>query len=51
MDMPFCDIGIEIGTRGVAGAASSRVDYLLTGDGGDEIWASHPVYAAQKIVR
>jgi asparagine synthase (glutamine-hydrolysing) len=51
MDMPFCDIGIEIGTWLLSQAAGPRVDYLLTGDGGDEIWASHPVYAAQKIMR
>jgi asparagine synthase (glutamine-hydrolysing) len=51
MDMPFCDIGIEIGTWLLSKAASTHVDYLLTGDGGDEIWASHPVYAAQRIMR
>jgi asparagine synthase (glutamine-hydrolysing) len=51
MDMPFCDVGIEIGTWLLAKAARSNVDYLLTGDGGDELWASHPVYAAQKIMR
>ena len=51
MDMPFCDIGIEIGTWLLSQAAAPHVDYLLTGDGGDEIWASHPVYAAQKIMR
>jgi asparagine synthase (glutamine-hydrolysing) len=51
MDMPFCDIGIEIGTWLLSQAAGAKVDYLLTGDGGDEIWASHPVYAAQRIVR
>jgi asparagine synthase (glutamine-hydrolysing) len=51
MDMPFCDIGIEIGTWLLAQSARSSVDYLLTGDGGDEMWASHPVYAAQKIMR
>jgi asparagine synthase (glutamine-hydrolysing) len=51
MDMPFCDIGIEIGTWLLSQAAGSKVDYLLTGDGGDEIWASHPVYAAQRIIR
>jgi asparagine synthase (glutamine-hydrolysing) len=50
MDMPFCDIGIEIGTWLLSKAAAPSVDYLMTGDGGDEIWASHPVYAAQKIV-
>jgi asparagine synthase (glutamine-hydrolysing) len=51
MDMPFCDVGIEIGTWLLSKAASGNVDYLLTGDGGDEIWASHPVYAAQRIMR
>ena len=51
MDMPFCDIGIEIGTWLLCKAASTHVDYLMTGDGGDEIWASHPVYAAQRIMR
>ena len=51
LDVPFCDIGIEIGTWLLSQAASGEVDYLLTGDGGDEIWASHPVYAAQKIMR
>jgi asparagine synthase (glutamine-hydrolysing) len=51
MDMPFCDIGIEIGTWLLAKAASGNVDYLLTGDGGDELWASHPVYAAQRIMQ
>jgi asparagine synthase (glutamine-hydrolysing) len=50
MDAPFCDIGIEIGTWLLAKAAGGRVDYLLTGDGGDELWASHPVYAAQKLM-
>jgi asparagine synthase (glutamine-hydrolysing) len=51
MEVPFCDIGIEIGTWILASAAAGRIDYLLTGDGGDEFWASHPVYAAQKLVR
>jgi asparagine synthase (glutamine-hydrolysing) len=51
MDMPFCDIGIEIGTWVLVKAAAPSVDYLFTGDGGDEIWASHPVYAAQRIMR
>lgn len=51
MEDPFCDVGIEIGTWMLAEAAHGRVDYLLTGDGGDELWASHPVYAAQRIMR
>lgn len=51
MDVPFCDAGIEVGTWLLGGAAQSKVEYVLTGDGGDEIWASHPVYAAQKLMR
>ena len=51
MEVPFSDIGIEIGTWIMSRAAGSQVDYVLTGDGGDEIWASHPVYAAQKMLR
>ena len=50
MEVPFCDIGIEVGTWLLARCASGRVGYLLTGDGGDELWASHPIYAAQKLV-
>jgi asparagine synthase (glutamine-hydrolysing) len=50
MDSPFCDIGIEIGTWLLARRAAGHVDYLLTGDGGDELWASHPVYAAQRLM-
>jgi asparagine synthase (glutamine-hydrolysing) len=51
MEVPFCDIGIEIGTWVLGRAARGHVEYVLTGDGGDEIWASHPVYAAQKLLR
>jgi asparagine synthase (glutamine-hydrolysing) len=51
MEVPFCDVGIEVGTWLLGGAAQGHVDYVLTGDGGDEIWASHPVYAAQKLMR
>ncbi len=50
MEVPFCDIGIEVGTWILARSARGRVGYLLTGDGGDELWASHPIYAAQKLV-
>ena len=50
MEVPFCDAGIEVGTWIMARAATGRVDYVLTGDGGDEIWASHPAYAAQRLL-
>lgn len=51
MDVPFCDIGINVGTWILGGAAEGRVGYVLTGDGGDELWGSHPVYAAQRLLR
>jgi asparagine synthase (glutamine-hydrolysing) len=51
MEVPFCDIGIEVGTWILARSATQDVGYLLTGDGGDELWASHPVYAAQRLIR
>lgn len=50
MDVPFCDVGVELGNWIVGNAARGDVAYMLTGDGGDELWASHPVYAAQRIV-
>jgi asparagine synthase (glutamine-hydrolysing) len=51
MDVPFCDAGINVGTWLLGHAATGRVQYVLTGDGGDEFWASHPVYAAQRLLR
>ncbi len=51
MDLPFSDIGLEIGTWLLGSAARRRVEVLFTGDGGDELWASHPVYAAQRLIR
>ena len=51
MEVPFCDVGIEVGTWLLGGIARGRTEYVLTGDGGDEMWASHPVYAAQKLMR
>ncbi len=50
MDVPFCDVGLEVATWLLARAAGGEVDFVLTGTGGDEIWASHPVYAAQRVV-
>jgi asparagine synthase (glutamine-hydrolysing) len=51
MDVPFCNIGINIGSWLLGSAAAGRADYVLTGDGGDEFWGSHPVYLAQRFVR
>jgi len=51
MDEPFCDVGINIATYILGKAAEGAVPYVLTGDGGDELFASHPVYEADKIAR
>ena len=51
MEVPFCDAGINVGTWLLGRAATGQVSYVLTGDGGDELWASHPVYAAQRALR
>ncbi|MFZ9968158.1 MAG: asparagine synthetase B family protein [Steroidobacteraceae bacterium] len=51
MDQPLCDIGLEQASWMVGAAAEGEVDVILTGDGGDEMWASHPVYAAQRMLR
>jgi asparagine synthase (glutamine-hydrolysing) len=51
MDVPFCDVGINVGTWILGREARKHVSYVLTGDGGDEIWGSHPVYAAQRLMR
>jgi asparagine synthase (glutamine-hydrolysing) len=50
MEVPFSDIGLEIGSWLLGTAAEKRVDVIMTGDGGDEMWASHPVYAAERLV-
>jgi asparagine synthase (glutamine-hydrolysing) len=50
MDVPLCDVGIVTASWLLGGAAGGRVPFVFTGDGGDEMWGSHPVYAAQRIV-
>lgn len=49
MDEPFCDIGIEIGTYLLGQAARGNVSCVLSGEGGDELFAGHPVYVADKV--
>jgi len=49
MDEPFCDIGINIATYILGREAAKDVNYIFTGDGGDELFAGHPVYEADKI--
>ncbi len=49
MDEPFCDIGIEMATFLLGQAAQGRVSYVFSGEGGDELFAGHPVYVADKV--
>ncbi len=48
MDEPFCDAGIEIGTYLLGKTAGGDAAYVLSGEGGDELFAGHPVYVADK---
>jgi len=52
MNEPFCDVGINIATYLLGkNANTSNTNYVLTGDGGDELFAGHPVYEADKMAR
>lgn len=46
---PFSDIGIEVASLLLAEKASGVVDCVFTGDGGDELFAGHPVYIADRM--
>jgi asparagine synthase (glutamine-hydrolysing) len=48
---PLSDVGIEVSTYVLAREAEGIVDYVLTGDGGDELFAGHPVYLADRMAR
>lgn len=49
MEEPFSDIGIEIASFILGEEARGKAEIILTGDGGDELFAGHPVYLADKI--
>ncbi|MBN2010341.1 hypothetical protein JW960_13430 [candidate division KSB1 bacterium] len=49
MDEPFCDIGIEVASYILGREAKGKTNYVLTGDGGDELFAGHPVYLADDM--
>lgn len=51
MDEPFCDVGINVATYLLAREAGGEVELLFTGDGGDELFAGHPVYVADRLGR
>ena len=51
MQEPLCDIGVELGSFILGRKAKDHVKYILTGDGGDELYAGHPVYIADNIAR
>jgi asparagine synthase (glutamine-hydrolysing) len=48
---PLSDVGIEVSSYVLAREAEGVVDYVLTGDGGDELFAGHPVYLADRLAR
>jgi asparagine synthase (glutamine-hydrolysing) len=51
VDEPFCDVGIEIASFLLGQQIGNTVSYVLTGDGGDELFGGHPVYVADKVAR
>lgn len=48
-DEPFDNLGITIATFLLGCEARGLAGYIFTGHGGDELFAGHPVYSADKI--
>ncbi|MCG3155187.1 MAG: Asparagine synthetase [glutamine-hydrolyzing] 1 [bacterium] len=48
---PFSDIGIEIASLLLGSKVQQHADYVLTGDGGDELFGGHPVYLADRAAK
>lgn len=46
MQEPFADVGINMATYLLGRAATTQIDNVFTGDGGDELFGGHPVYVA-----
>lgn len=51
MEEPLNDIGVELGSYIMGREAGHEVKYILTGDGGDELYAGHPVYKADDMAQ
>jgi len=51
MEEPFSDVGINVATYLLAKTAAGSVGALFTGDGGDELFAGHPVYTADNAAK
>jgi asparagine synthase (glutamine-hydrolysing) len=49
MEEPFCDAGIEVATFLLGRRARGNVSFVLSGEGGDELFAGHPAYSADKL--
>lgn len=49
MDEPLCNAAITVATYLLGEAAQGKAGRIFSGDGGDELFGGHPVYAADRI--